>query len=303
MRVTAKLAALLALVLVAGCDAAPGGRGDGDSSADLAAREAAAAFATTGSPFDYRYAYRLPGDMVKKTIESNAEACERLGEQRCTIMAMRYRVENATRVSAVLTVKIDPAIARAFGDAVTDAVGSAGGELVNTEVSSGEAVAGRSASVVEQLGQALEAAEAAQADDDAAAGRAERIRQALATIREVQGPEGLSLATTPVLMTYESSSALSPIGSDPQANLRSAGQTFERSLAGLLQVLAGVGPWLVLAIVLVFILRLVIHGTGGGAAAAEADPVPNAVPVRDDGDGDGRNLIQRWFAREDDEDR
>lgn len=299
MRVIAKVAALFALVALAGCDTANEGSSGGASANDLATREAAAAFAATGSPFDYRYAYRLPGDVVKKVVESNAGACDRLGATRCTIMAMRYRVEDATRVTAVLTVKIDPEIARAFGDAVTDAVASAGGELVNTEVASGEAVTNRSGSTIEQLGRALETAEQADPTDDAAAARAERIRQALATIREVQGPGGVSLATTPVLITYESTSALSPIGTNPEASLRTAGQTFERSVAGLLQVLAGVGPWLVLMLVVVIILRLIIHGTSG---RAEVDPVPNAVPVRDDARDDSRNLVQRWFARDDDED-
>ncbi|WP_431470229.1 hypothetical protein [Sphingosinithalassobacter sp. LHW66-3] len=300
MRIEARFAALAALMLLGGCDPIGGDRDETETAApDFASREAAAAFAATGSPFDYRYAFRLPGDRVKPVLESNADACDRLGEQRCRVLAVRYRVKDASRVTAVLTVKIDPAIARAFGDAVTEAVASADGQLVDTEIAGGELTARRTASLTDRLQQALEEAE--QRPGPEAAARADRIRAALATISEVQDGRAESYATAPVLITYESSNALTPLGSTPDASFRNAGETLEKSVAGVVQLLAGVGPWLVLMIVIVFLLRLVIHSTSRPRTEGE-DPVPNAVPVQDRDSGDDRNLIQRWFARDEDDD-
>jgi hypothetical protein len=292
--------ALAAFVLLAGCDDINRTPADGKGQADFASAANAEAFASTGTGFDYRYAYRLPGARVKGVLQSNADACDRMGSARCRILAMRYKVDESNKTRAVLTVRIDPSIARAFGDAVTKNVSGSDGVLTDTEITGADSTAtARSVAVVKRLQDQLQNARASATPDGQA--RAARIQNALATIAEVEASQGQTLANAPMLFTYESSSALSGLGSS-EANFHAAGATLENSVAQLVQVLASVGPWCLLMLVVVLLLRWIIHGRAVG---------PDVEPRHDDGydhDGhehrtrsDNRNLIQRWFSRDDED--
>ena len=297
------VAALAAILLLAGCDGAGSGSPapKGDSFDRIADAEA---FASTGSGFDYRYAYRLPGNQLKAVIQSNADACDKIGPARCRILAMRYRVGDGNHIRAVLTIKLDPSIARAYGDAVTRSVASANGVLIDTEITGTDGTSpARSMALIDRLRDQLRGAEAqvnSGNDVETARARVERLKAALDTIAEVEAGQGQTLASAPMLLTYESSSAINGLGS-ADANFRNAGQTFQNSLAMFLVLLAQFGPWLLGAILLILVLRWLVHGR---ALPAGGDDAPNAVPVSDeDGRGDNRNLIQRWFARDDDEEQ
>jgi len=296
--------ALIGLVLLGGCE--PLTSSDAASKkdpVDIATGEAATALATTGDAFDYRYAFRMPGAKLKAVLQSHADACDRLGPARCRILAMRYRIDDAGQTSAVLTIRVDPAIARAFGDAATRTVQSAQGVLVDTSITGADSTsAARSNALIARLRDQLANAEAtAQRGGDEtglARARAERIRSALATIDEVEAGQGQTMATTPVLITYASNSG-AVIGGSPDASFDNAGDTLVSSLAGMAEVLAGVGPWLLLILVVVLLLRWLIHGTVGPAPAYAENA---AVPVpHEEGHDDKRNLIHRWFAHDDGE--
>ncbi|MEI9850865.1 MAG: hypothetical protein WDN24_08390 [Sphingomonas sp.] len=294
------VAALSALLLLAGCDlaGAPGGAAKKDA-AEFSS-DGAEAFASTGSGFDYRYAYRLPSDRLKAVIQSNADACDKLTPARCRILAMRYRVDDGNKIRAVLTIKIDPSIARTFGDAVTKAVGSADGVLVDTEVSGADSTSSaRSAALVkrlqDQLASARSQSQVEGADAAAAKARADRIQSALDTIAEIEAGQGQTLASAPVLITYQSSTALTGLGS-ADANFRNAGHMLESSVARLVTVLAAVGPWLIVLILIIALLRWIVHGRGGGASDGD-----HAEHQHEEAPRDNRNLIQRWFSRDDDE--
>lgn len=296
--------ALAALALLAGCDDVSRSA-DGKSQSEFASSANAEAFASTGTGFDYRYAYRLPGAKVKGVIQSNADACDRIGPARCRILAMRYRVDDGNKTRAVLTLRIDPSIARQFGDAVTKNVASAYGVLTDTEISGADSTAtARSVAVVKRLQDQLQNARASTTPDGQA--RAARLQNALSVIAEVEASQGQTLANVPMLFTYESSSALSGLGSS-EANFQTAGQTLENSSAQLVQLLASVGPWCLLMLAVVLLLRWIIHGRAIG---------PDVEPRRDDYDdlhngsrdghehrarADNRNLIQRWFSRDDED--
>ena len=293
--------ALAALALLAGCDdlnRGPGGRDD--KSSELASAANAEAFASTGTGFDYRYAYRLPGNRVKGVLQSNADACDRIGPARCRILSMRYKVDDTNHIRAVLTIRIDPSVARTFGDAVTRNVSGSDGVLVDTEITGADSTAtARSVAVVKRLQDQLQNARATPTPEGQA--RAARIQSALATIAEVEASQGQTLATAPVLFTYDSSNALTGLGSS-DANFRNAGQALQNSVAQLVNVLANVGPWLLLMLVVVLVLRWIIHGRAVGpdaepAHAAGGDPHDDYRPQP----RDNRNLIQRWFSREDEE--
>ena len=50
--------------------------------------------AAPGVAFNYRYAFRLPGERISAVQEQHAAACEKLGLDRCRITGMRYRLVN-----------------------------------------------------------------------------------------------------------------------------------------------------------------------------------------------------------------
>lgn len=287
---------LAALALLAGCDDA--GSKSPAPKDEFANTAHAEAFASTGTGFDYRYAYRLPGNRLKGVLQSNADACDRLGPARCRILSMRYRVDDANHSKAVLTIRVDPAIARNYGDAVTANVTGSDGVLVDTEITGTDATsAARNAAVINRLQDQLGNARSANTPEGAA--RANRIQNALATIAEVEASQGQTLATAPLLLTYESSNALGGLGSS-NANLRNAGETLQNTMAQLVVVLAGVGPWLVLMLLVVLGLRWIIHGRATGPAEAETayhggDDSYHAPPQHD---RDRGSLMHRWFAKD-----
>ncbi|MFS2110041.1 hypothetical protein ACCC88_10165 [Sphingomonas sp. Sphisp140] len=293
--------ALAALALLAGCDDL-NRPADGKDKSEFASAANAEAFASTGTGFDYRYAYRLPGSRVKGVLQSNADACDRIGPARCRILSMRYRVDDGNKTRAVLTIRIDPSIARAFGDAVTKNVTGSDGVLVDTEITGADSTAtARSVAVVKRLQDQLQNARASTSPDGQA--RAARLQNALSMIAEVEASQGQTLANAPMLFTYESSSALSGLGSS-EANFRTAGQTLENSVAQLVQLLASIGPWCLLMLAVVLLLRWIIHGraVGSDPEPRHDDSYESAHDGRDQrGRGDNRNLIQRWFSRDEED--
>lgn len=296
MRVLAA-SALAALMLLAGCDAPSAGKSEDSVAANP---EGAESFASTGTGFDYRYAFRLPGDKVKAVLQSHADGCDRLGPARCRILAMRYKVSDTNQITAVLTLRIDPAIARAYGDAAVKTTQSALGLLVDSEVSGADATTtARSLAMVNRLRERLKAAQTS--PDPAAKAQVQRLQIALDAIAETESGQNQTLATAPVLLTYESSNALNGLGS-ADANFRNAGDMLASSVARLLTLLSAVGPWLLALILIILVLRLIVHGTGGGRSSNGHDEHDhdNGYDDRDDERTDHRNIIQRWFNREDD---
>jgi len=285
MRIVWAVAACLAL---AGCDQAPSKPADtpGD----------ATSLAPPDAKYDYRYAFRLPGGRIAGVQESNQRGCEQLGPTRCRVTALRYKVDDHNNVAAILTVRIDPLLARAFGKAASDVVTGARGTLTDAEAASTDAAA-RSGSVVARLRGALADAQAQRRDGALTPeqrtdlnARAARMQAAIAAIGEVDQGEGDSLATTPMLLTYSSGGALT---GGPGATFSDAGDSFMTSLAGLANVLAGIGPWVILLLGGALILRRIVQSGEPRAEAPALPPAPHEVPEHE-----RRGVIQRWFARD-----
>jgi hypothetical protein len=292
MRFVMMTAALLAL---AACDQVPTAPADSGASHDTA-------LTPDNGSYDYRYAFRLPGGRIAAVQESHQRGCEQLGPARCRITAMRYKVDDQNHVSAILTVRIDPALARAYGKAASQVVTGANGTLVDADVAGGDA-AGRSDSVIARLNEAQGNAEAQlrnaalPADQRAQiAARLDRIRGAIATISEVDQSAGDSIATTPLIFTYASGGSMLGVPGNADGSFDAAGETFMASLAGLANVLAGVGPWAILLLGGALILRRIVQS---GEEAAEAPVLPPAP--RDPPEHEHRGVIQRWFSREPEE--
>src|SRR5438045_5771082 len=115
----------IGLVLLAGCSRAD--RADQDNArqqssppsimADESSRDAPGITPTAapGVAFNYRYAFRLPAERIAGVQEEHAQACEKLGIARCRITGMSFRRTSDREVEARLDFKLDPAIARNFG--------------------------------------------------------------------------------------------------------------------------------------------------------------------------------------------
>ncbi len=291
MRVATGALGLLAMALLAGCDG-PGGKPDSDTMSG----EAVAALTAAGGAFDYRYAYKLPGNHVKAVVEAHAAGCDKLGPAKCKILAMRYRVDNASRISATLTFRIDPAVARNFGEEATKVVAANAGALVENEIAGADATAAaRSNALVARLREQL--ANAKSANDQV---RAQRLQTALDVIGEIEAGQGESLATAPFLITYTSGTPAAGLNASSGAGFREAGNKLVASTATLAQELAAVFPFLLLMIVGVVVLRLIVHGVGG-RAAPEGVEVASYHDPDGPGEAENRNIIQRWFNRDDKE--
>ena len=300
MRFVGAMMALAALTLSA-CTTEEDQRRDG---APDAIGDATSALGGTASAFDYRFAYRLPAGRVKDVLESNAAACDRLGPGRCRILSMRYRVDDDDRIAAMLTFTIDPAIARDFGAAATKVVTSVDGMLIDTEIAgAGTTASARSNALVERLRNQVANAEARVANDVDPAERAQaqarldRLRNALETITEVETGQGQSYANAPVLITYSSGDTTAAAGTG-NGTLGGAGKRLEGSLAEMAELLAGVGPWLVLMAVGVLVLRWFIHGSVTPEAETQAVPAARPVAAQDE---ENSNMLQRWFSHRNEE--
>ncbi len=293
MRVVATLLGLLAL---AGCD----GPGGAPNKNEKMGGDAVAALTAAGGAFDYRYAYKLPGAHVKPVVESHAAGCDRLGPAKCRILAMRYRVDDGNHITATLTFRIDPAVARAFGEAATKVVAGKAGALVENEIAGADATASaRSNALIGRLREQLANARA-EPNDPAQRARAQRLQIALDMIGEVEAGQGGTMATAPVLITYTSGTPAPGLSGSTEVNFKDAGNKLIASSAGLAQVLAGIAPFVLLMIVGVVALRFLVHGRDGETADARSgDHDPYRDPEIDE--GENRNMIQRWFNRDEKE--
>jgi hypothetical protein len=205
------------LVLLAACSKADRSGGPANSVAEASADQSAgpnvAPTAAPGVAFNYRYTFRLPAERILATQEAHAQACEKLGVARCRIAGMKFRRTGDDDIEAQLALKLDPAIARAFGKQGIDTVTRADGLLAEAEISGedvGTAIAaaksdeGRSAEQLRKIEAQLArpglgAAERAQLQADA-----QRIREAIAGSQATRSEQQQSLATTPMTFDYAS---------------------------------------------------------------------------------------------------
>ena len=89
--------------------------------------------AAPGVAFSYGYDFKLADERISAMQETHAAACEKLGLSQCRITGLRYTVGDDEQVSAMLQVKLDPAIARQFGKSAVADIQKGGGRLVNAE--------------------------------------------------------------------------------------------------------------------------------------------------------------------------
>ena len=250
--------------------------------------------AAPGVAFNYRYAFRLPSPRISPVQEAHAQMCEKLGLARCRITRMRYRLENEQDVSAMLALKLDPAIAREFGKQATALVSRSEGMLVDQEITGVDAGA--------SIAQANRGE--AQIRDDLAKIEAELRRPGLSNVvrdrllaeaadlrAQIRGldtsreADRESLARTPMVFNYGSGSLIPGFdtSSPVRDSLRDAAAMFLGAVGFIITLLAALLPWALLAGLALWIIRRFVPGwprrrSPRGYAAAPVEPAAEVTP-------------------------
>ena len=231
--------------------------------------------AAPGVAFDYRYAFRLPGNRISQVQEAHAQACEKLGIERCRITGMRYRLVNQKDVEAMLALRLDPKIARQFGKDSTETVKKSDGMLVDQEITGedvGTRIAGASKSEAE-LRDELRKVEAelarpvpmvrgnvapqAAVDRQSLLDRAQEIRQQLRELGNRKDADKEALAGTPMVFNYGSGSVVP--GFDVRSPLKDALQqawdNFVGGFVAILVIAVTLVPWLLVLLAGIWAFR------------------------------------------------
>ena len=243
--------------------------------------------AAPGVAFNYRYAFRLPAERIAAVQEQHARACEQLGISRCRITGMRYRLVNERDIQAMLAFKLDPGIARRFGQAGVQSVAEADGMLVESEITGTDVgtsirAAGRN---IAEMTEELERIEARLArgglsreERERLEYEAQQLRQSIRATRANREDQEETLATTPVVFNYGSGDYVPGASSRPDLGraLERAGDNFLNALLVLLIVVVTLLPWIAFGLLVWWIVALVRRRLRARRAAAA--PVEEASP-------------------------
>lgn len=248
--------------------------------------------AAPGVAFNYCYAFRLPSERIAGVQEAHAQACEKLGLDRCRITGMRYRLVNQKDIEAMLALRLDPAVARNFGKQASEAVTKAEGMLVDLEIS-GEDVgtqiktATRSETKMRadlaDIERQLANLRVNDPNRGELAARAEELRRDIRALGESKAQGEEALAGTPMVFNYGSGRVIP--GFDVRSPLRdsiaSAGNNVIGGFAAILFILITLLPWLLLLGVLYYLWKIAQQrmnrsAEGYRSELAETSPPPEA---------------------------
>ena len=215
--------------------------------------------AAPGVAFNYRYAFRLAAPRIAQVQEQHARMCEELGINRCRITGMHYRVVNEHDIEGSLSFRLEPTIARRFGQQGIEAVVRAEGMLVESRISGTDVAptiraAGKTAA---QLGDDLRRIEArlrtrglsgeerAQLEYEAG-----QLRRSIRAAQDNREEAEESLATTPMTFQYGSGDLVPGFDNRPPLReaVRKAGDNFVAGVAILFIILVTILPWVLLGL-------------------------------------------------------
>jgi len=254
--------------------------------------------AAPGVAFDYRYAFRLPANKISAVQEAHAQACEKLGIDKCRITGMRYRLVDQKDIEAMLALRLDPRLARQFGKDATGVVQKSDGMLVDQEITGEDvgsriAAAGKSEAELRDELARIEAelsrkvpmirgnvAPQAAVDRQSLLDRAEEIRRQLRDLGERKDSDKEALAGTPMVFNYGSGSVVP--GFDVRSPLRDALQTSGENLIGgfaaILVIVLTLLPWLLVATLAVWLFRRARRRWNWFPSGYRADDLPAEPP-------------------------
>ncbi|HYI41406.1 MAG TPA: DUF4349 domain-containing protein [Allosphingosinicella sp.] len=241
-------------------ESAPSTAVAGESRSDAPRPPGVAPTAAPGVAFNYHYAFRLPAENIGRVQEEHAQACEKLGVERCRITAMNYRDDGERHVDAQLAFKLDPALARAFGRDGITAVTKAEGELLQAAITGTDVGSEISAATRAQAQQSDEIRRVEQqlARPGLSSGERVELQQQLQMLRESvrsgqaeQTGRRQLLASTPVVFDYRAGKT----GSRIERAVADAADNFAGAGITALIVLVTLLPWLVLLLLLWLLWR------------------------------------------------
>lgn len=263
-----KTLGLAGLVLLAACSRADQhdrtGQDTAVSDANSASEGTAAPgitpTAAPGVAFNYKYAFRLPAERIAGVQEQHAQACEKLGVAHCRITGMVFRRNSDENVEARLDLKLDPALARAFGKQGIDAVTHADGLLAEADISgedAGGAIAAANRDTAQQ-GDALKRIEAQLARPGLSSAerlqlqeQAQQAREAIHASATVRAEKEASLATTPMSFSYAAGDMAPGIHRSLNDGLANVAGALEWMLLALITL----APWALLALLVWGLIR------------------------------------------------
>jgi hypothetical protein len=211
--------------------------------------------AAPGVAFNYRYAFRLPGENISRVQEEHAQACEKMGAELCRITAMNYTDQGDGDVEAQLAFKLDPARARTFGRDGIAAVSKAEGELlhaaitgtdVGSEIQSANRGQAQQSDEVRRIEQQLARPGLSSAERVELQQQLQALRDSIRAGQAEQTQRRQLLASTPVVFEYQDGKT----GSRLERAIADAGDNFASAGITALIVLVTLLPWLVLLLLL-----------------------------------------------------
>jgi type IV secretory pathway TrbD component len=234
--------------------------------------------AAPGVAFAYRYAFQLPASRVSEVQEHHAGACERLGVHRCRVTGMRFRVAEDRTIAAMLTVKLEPSLARRFGRSATETVRRAEGMLIESDIAGSDVEAGIRSSTrdIARMREdllLLERRVAAAGERDRLIYEAQRLRQSIAAAEAGREDQQESLATTPMVFEYAGAEvpAAAAAPSVSEAAER-AFSNFGQGAAIVAIILVTLLPWALAGLLIWFVARFIARRSAlKPAAQAAAD--------------------------------
>ena len=233
--------------------------------------------AAPGVAFNYRHSFALEAEKIAEVQERHAQACEALGVSRCRITGMSYRRLNEHDIEGMLQFKLEPSLARRFGQVALQSVQEAGGLLVESQITGTDVGTGIQADTrsIQQLTQDLQRIERQLADPSVSSDEKEALRYQSEQIRQqIRGTEQSrqaqqeTLATTPVTLQY----GTDDYGTNRPSfarTLRQARDGFVWGLYGLMVVLVTLSPWIALGGLIWFLVRLLRRRFRRREAASE----------------------------------
>lgn len=227
----------------------------------------------TGNPtsqsflaYRYNYAYALPANSVAATAKDHAEICRTAGPAKCQILGSSTSAHSEDNVYASLNLRAEPEWLKGFVTGVQSDVEEAKGELTNSSVSAEDltrsildtdARLNAQKTLRTRLENLLETKDAKLPDLLALERELARVQGQIESATSTLNVLRKRVSMSVVDLNYQtkqvavSRSSVSPIG----RALKNFIGNFSSGLAGVIEFIAFVLPWLILIIPAVWLLR------------------------------------------------
>jgi len=263
---------MLALIL-AGCSKQAPGPNGGHVAEDMHVADANSSDASgpnvapslvPGVALNYAYAFTLPVERVADVQEKHAMQCEALGPAKCRIAGMEYHAARG-QITAALSLKLAPEIARGFGKQGIATVVQNGGMLSDAEIDSTDAGtmvanaerdAASRANEKKEIDRRLAAPGLSAAERTQLEQRSQSLTDAQRQTGAMRADASLLLASTPMKFSYYSGPVDTGFHDGPVMRALKDGWA---NLAGgvlvIVTLLITLFPWIVLAALAVLLWR------------------------------------------------